>query len=108
MKIQSISVYNTQRSCVKKIKTSLNQPEKMQQKQVNFKGDNGAVAGIIGGAVVGALGAAAIIATGGLAGVVAAAGYGSTIALGSASLTHAGGIIGSIIEDKLDEKNNEK
>ena len=71
--------------------------------QPAFKGTKGGVIGILGGAALGALGAAVIVATGGLAGAVAAVGLSGTMVGGAAAGTHLGGIVGSAIEDKLDE-----
>ena len=106
MKIQAIN--RSQRYNYAKRNTMSNRPEeaKLQNRNTNitFKGAKGGALGIVVGAATGALAAAAIIATGGLAGVVAAVGYGSTVAAGAASMTHLGGIAGSIIEDKIDGK----
>ncbi len=110
MKIQAINQYQRY-NYVKKnnIKNKTEEPN-LQNKNTNltFKGAKGGALGILAGAATGALAAVAIVATGGLAGVVAAVGYGSTIACGAASMTHIGGIAGSIIEDKLDSKNSKK
>ena len=107
MRIQAINQYPLH-SCVKRnaVKNQTNGQNLQNQSvsQPSFKGEKGGVIGILAGATIGALGAAAIIATGGLAGVVAAVGYGSTVVAGAASCTHIGGIAGSILEDKLDDK----
>lgn len=73
--------------------------------QVAFKGDKGALWGILGGALTGAGLVAATVLTGGLAGIVAAVGTTGAIATGAAAGTHIGGIAGSIIEESL---SNEK
>lgn len=78
--------------------------EKNNNNQLVFKGDKGAVIGILSGAALGAGIAAATVLTGGLAGVVAAVGLTGTIGAGAAAGTHIGGIAGSIIEDKLNDK----
>lgn len=66
----------------------------------SFKGDKGAVIGVIGGFAAGAAVTALTIATGGLAGVVAVVGgAGSTTLLGGAVCTHIGGIIGGLLSD---------
>ena len=101
MKISAIRVYNTQNSTRKQVIEKQN--PRIAQKNVNFKGDTGAVIGIWGGAAIGALVTAAVIATGGLAGVVAAIGTGSTIACGAGACTHLGGIAGSIIEENINK-----
>ena len=104
MKISAIRVYNTQNSASRQVIEKQN--PRTTQKNVTFKGDTGAVIGVLGGAAVGALAAAAIIATGGLAGVVAAIGTGSTIACGAGACTHLGGIAGNIIEENINKNRN--
>lgn len=73
----------------------------------SFKGDDGAAIGIISGAALGALTAAIIVASGGLAAPVAAYGLGTVITMGAGAGTHAGGIIGGIIEEKLNKSDKE-
>lgn len=109
MKVQSINCYQQHLSHARKNVEKMKSLESktnasVDDNQVAFKGAKGGALGVIAGATVGALGAAAIITTGGLAGIVAAVGYGSTVAAGAASCTHLGGIAGSIIEDKLDNE----
>ena len=107
MRIQAInqSVYQKiqPRRTVKNIRQEQTLPE-TNSAQVAFKGEKGALLGILGGAAVGALGVAAIVATGGLAGAVAAVGLSGTMVGGAAAGTHIGGIIGSEIEDKLNDE----
>lgn len=106
MRIQAINqnVYQkTQaRRTVKNVRQEQTLPE-TNSAQVAFKGEKGALLGILGGAALGALGAAVVVATGGLAGAVAAVGLSGTMVGGAAAGTHIGGIVGSEIEDKLDD-----
>ena len=100
MRIQAINqnlYQKTQtRRNVKNIRQEQTLPE-TNSTQVAFKGEKGALMGMLGGLAVGALGTVAIVATGGLAGVVAAVGLSGTMAGGAA----AGKVIGSKIEDNL-------
>lgn len=97
--------------CIKKLKQeellkNIRQEQTLPEAnsaQVTFKGEKGALLGILGGAALGALGAAVVVATGGLAGAVAAVGLSGTMVGGAAAGTHIGGIVGSEIEDKLDD-----
>lgn len=106
MKIYSVNTIqprNYSKPMLKKtneVKSQL--PEKNNNNQLTFKGDKGAVIGILSGAALGAGIAAATILTGGLATAVAVVGVTGTIGAGAAAGTHLGGIAGSIIEDKLD------
>lgn len=107
MRIQAINqnVYQkTQtRRTVRNVRQEQTLPE-TNSAQVAFKGEKGALLGILGGAALGALGVAAVVATGGLAGAVAAVGLSGTMVGGAAAGTHIGGIVGSEIEDKLNDE----
>lgn len=78
------------------------------QQTVSFKGDRGALIGMLGGALVGVGAAAFVVATGGLGAAVTAVGLSGVGACGAGVGAHVGGIAGGLIEDKLDEndKNN--
>lgn len=105
MKIYSVNTIQPKsyaRPVLKKVNEK--QPQISDNNQPAFKGDKGAVIGILSGAALGAGIAAATVLTGGLAGVVAAVGLTGTIGAGAAAGTHIGGIAGSIIEDKLNDK----
>ena len=111
MRIQAINqnlYQTTQKRNIVKSKNLQQTLPSANQPQVAFKGTKGGVLGILGGAAIGALGAAAIVATGGLAGVVAAVGLSGNVVGGAAAGTHLGGIVGSLIEDKLDDNNDKK
>ena len=105
MRIQAINqnlYHGVQARRVKNVRQEQTLPIKSDS--VSFRGEKGGVIGILSGAALGALGAAAIVATGGLAGVVAAVGLSGTMVGGAAACTHIGGIVGSAIEDKLNDK----
>ena len=100
MKICPINVYQNSNFIQKK---SLNHKvpasNQQYQSQPTFNGKKGTVLGILGGFALGAGITALTIATGGLAGIVATFGATSTTIAGGAACTHAGGIIGNLIDN---------
>ena len=104
MRIQAINQNLYQKTQTKRNVKNIRQEQTLPETnstQVAFKGEKGALLGMLGGLAVGALGTVAIVATGGLAGVVAAVGLSGTMAGGAVGGAAAGKIIGSKIEDDL-------
>ena len=107
MKIYPInSVYNSGSLSKKSVLSNKADNNVAAYKNTSFKGDRGAVLGVIGGFLTGVGATAIIVATGGLAGVVAAIGATTTAVAGGAACTHLGGIIGSAIEENIDHKDD--
>lgn len=102
MKIYSVNTMQPRNyTKLKKINEAKPQvTDKINNKQLAFKGDKGALAGMAAGALIGAGAIAVTIATGGLAAVVAAAGgAGTVIAGGAGAGAQLGGIIGALTSD---------
>lgn len=100
MRVSSINYFQPNKISCRKQTNRMSAQKVTSNIQPNFKGEKGAVMGIVAGAFIGAIGAAVVVATGGLAGIP----LGTVLVGGAGAGTHAGGILGSIIEDSSDSK----
>jgi len=113
MKIYSINSYQqnyatkniakNRQQVAEKTRLGTKNPSEVSPAQVAFKGDTGAALGVVAGAATGAAIVGITILTGGLAPVVAAIGTTGALVTGAAAGTHIGGIIGGIVEDKMNK-----
>ncbi len=111
MKIYAISQFNQPKNYNSNRQVRNNYSQKIQNRNVSqpsFKGDKGALAGMLGGALLGLGIVAVTIATGGLAGAVAAVGATAVGAAGAGAGAQVGGIAGAFIEEALNEKDEKK